>query len=123
MRTGRSLCVAALALCGCAAPLITANTPRTVRAHPLPSYQIHEECVKLKPGDRVEYGFESTEPLDFNVHYHEGSAVVMPVVREKSQGDAGMYAARIAHDYCLMWEAGPAGATIDYRIRVKPGES
>jgi hypothetical protein len=123
MRTDRPLCVATLALCGCAAPLIAANAPKTVRAHPLPSYQIHEECAKLKPGDRVEYGFESTEPVDFNVHYHEGSAVVMPVVREKSLGDAGVYAARIAHDYCLTWEAGAAGATIDYRIRVKPGDS
>ncbi len=29
----------------------------------------------------------------------------------------------IAHDYCLMWEAGPAGAMIDYRIRIKPRDS
>ena len=59
----------------------------------------------------------------FNLHYHEGNAVVMPVVREQSREDAGVYAAQIAQDYCLMWEAGPAGATIDYRIRVKPRDS
>jgi len=123
MKLGHPLCVATLALYGCAASLPSANAPKDVRAHPLPSYQIHEECLKLKPGDRVDYAFESTEPVDFNIHYHEGNAILMPVVREKSSADAGMYAAQIAHDYCLMWEAGAAGASIDYRIRLKPGGS
>ena len=112
-------CVAALACCACTAPGITADTPKTVRAHPLPSYQIHEECFTLAFGDRVEFAFESSEPVAFNLHYHAGNAVVMPMVREGSREDAGIYAAQIAQDYCLMWEAGPAGAMIDYRIRVK----
>ena len=47
----------------------------------------------------------------------------MPVVRDSSLEDAGVYVARIAHDYCLTWEAGPGGAMIDYRIRVKPRAS
>jgi hypothetical protein len=116
-------CIAALALCGCAAPGITADAPKIVRAHPLPSYQIHEECFTLNPGDRVEYGFASTEPVAFNLHYHAGSADVMPVVRDGSREDAGIYEARIPHDYCLMWEAGPAGAMIDYRIRIRPRDT
>jgi hypothetical protein len=120
MRSGGLPWVAALVFCGCTAPGITADEPKTVRAYPLPSYQIHEECFRLEPGDRVEYGFASTEPVGFNLHYHGGSAVVMPVARESSLEDAGIYVAMIAHDYCLMWEAGPAGAMIDYRIRIKP---
>ena len=123
MRWGGLPWVAALAFCGCTAPAITADAPKTVRARPLPSYQIHEECFRLEPGDRVEYGFASTEPVEFNLHYHAGSAVVMPVAREGSLEDAGIYAAMFAHDYCLMWEAGPAGAMIDYRIRIKPRDS
>jgi len=123
MRSGGPLLVAALALCGCAAQYVTADAPKIVRAHPLPSFQIHEDCVRLAPGDRVEYRFESTEPVDFNIHYHDDKAVVMPVVREQSREDAGMYAAQIARDYCLMWEAGAAGATIDYRIRVRARDS
>jgi len=116
-------CVAALAVCACTAPGITADAPKTVRAQPLPSYQIHEECVTLEPGDRIEYAFESDEPVAFNLHYREGSAVVMPVVHDGWLEDAGVYVARIAHDYCLTWEAGPRGATIGYRIRVKPHAS
>ena len=111
--------IAAIWLCGCAATLTEAGGPKIVRAHPVPSYQVHEECFKLDERDRVDYGFESTEPVDFNIHYHEGQAVVMPIAREKSRGDAGIYVARIAQDYCLMWEAGAAGALIDYRIQIR----
>jgi hypothetical protein len=109
----------AMALAGCAAPM-TAGEVKVVRAHPLPSYQIHEECFRLAEGDRVEFRFESTEPVDFNLHYHEGHAVVMPISREKSSEHAGIYVATLAQDYCLMWEAGAAGALIDYRISIKP---
>ena len=38
-------------------------------------------------GDRIEFAFESTEPVDFNIHYHEGNAVVMPIVaRQVARG-------------------------------------
>ncbi len=119
LSAARPLLVGVMALSGCATPNL-ADAPKIVQGHAVASYQIHEECLVLKPGERVEYRYESTEPVDFNLHYHEGNAVVMPLVREKSREDAGMYSVRIAQDYCLMWEAGAAGATIDYRIRVRP---
>ena len=74
--------------------------------------------MHLDVGDRVEFAFESTEPVDFNVHYHEDKTVVMPIVRDKSRADAGVFAPAIAQDYCLMWEAGAAGALLDYRVRL-----
>ncbi len=115
--------VAALPLCACTTAPITADAPKSVRGHPIRPYEWLEECLDLKPGDRIEFTFESTEPVDFNIHYHEGSAVVMPVVREKTRADADVYAPSIAQGYCLMWEAGAAGALIDYTIRLKPGRS
>ena len=117
------IALAAVPLCACATAFITADAPKSVARHPLPPYELHEECLQLKRGDRVEFAFESTEPVDFNFHYHEGNTIVMPLVREKSRADAGLFAAQIAHDYCLMWEAGAAGALIDYRIRLKPAGS
>jgi len=111
--------LAALALAGCAATM-RAGQAKVVHEHPLPSYQIHEECFRLDEGDRFEFRFESTEPVDFNLHYREGHAVVMPISREKSTEHAGVYLATLAQDYCLMWEAGAAGALIDYRILIKP---
>ena len=122
MSRGGPCVVAALALGGCAA-LPSGDTPKVVHGMALPSYQIHEECFALKPGERIEYRFESTDPVDFNLYYHEGGAVVMPVSREKTLEGAGMYAVLIAEDYCLTWEAGAAGAVLDFRFRVRPPES
>jgi len=111
-----------LGLAGCAAtPAIEPGKPLEVRAHPLPPYEVHEECASLRPGDRLHYRFESTAPLAFNIHYHEGKAVVMPVTRERVSADEGTFAPLAAQEYCLMWEAGAEGTTIDYAVRLTRG--
>jgi hypothetical protein len=111
-----------LGLAGCAAtPAIEPGKPLEVRAHPLPPYEAHEECASLRPGDRLHYRFESTAPLAFNIHFHEGRAVVMPVTRDRATADEGTFVPLAARDYCLMWEAGAEGATIDYAVRLTRG--
>jgi hypothetical protein len=115
--------LAALPLCACTAALVTADAPKTVRGESLPPYGEHEECLHLDAGDRVEFAFESTDPVDFNIHYHEGKTIVTPILKEKSLAEAGVFAPPTAQNYCLMWEAGAAGALIDYRVRLKPAGS
>ena len=115
-----AMLVGVLPLCGCTSAPVTADAPKNVRGHAIQPFELHEECAKLEPGDRLEYAFESTEPVDFNIHFHEGKAVVIPIAREKSRGDAGSFAPPFAQDYCLMWEAGAAGALLDYRVRLRP---
>lgn len=113
---------AVLGLAGCAAtPAIEPGKPLEVRAHPLPPYEVHEECASLRPGDRLHYRFESTAPLAFNIHFHEGRAVVMPVTRDRATADEGTFVPLAARDYCLMWEAGAEGTTIDYAVRLTRG--
>lgn len=109
-----------LALGACTTPFVTATTPRSVTGHPIMPNEWHEECMHLEVGDRVEFAFESTQPVDFNIHYHEGKAIVIPISRNMTRGDSGVFASQIVQDYCLMWEAGVTGAIIDYRIRLKP---
>jgi len=115
----RGIVIAAFALSGCAIPPFASDEPRVGKGEKLGPFDGREECMRLAVGDRVEFTFTSTEPVDFNVHYHEGKTVVMPLAREKTREDAGILPIALAHDYCLMWEAGPAGAVIDYRIRLK----
>lgn len=113
----------ALPLVACAAqPKIVPGKVHEVKAHPLPAYQMHEECAKLQAGDRLEYSFNADAPLSFNIHYHEGKAVIMPVTRDKVKSDSGEFKALIAQDYCLMWEAGPAGTPLDYRVQLIRGK-
>jgi hypothetical protein len=122
-RSCRAHLLAALPLCACTVALVTADAPKNVHAQPVNPYEWHEECLHLGAGDRVEYAFEATEPVDFNIHYHEGNIVVMPIVREKTRTDAGVFTSPGKQDYCLMWEAGGAGALIDYRVRLRPTDN
>ena len=110
---------ACLALAACATDPVVPGEPKIVRDHPLTPYGIHEECLRLAVGDRVDYDFSATAPVAFNIHYHDANAVVAPVVREGVRADSGVFAPRLAQDYCLMWEAGPAGAVLDYRLRLR----
>jgi len=117
----RSLALAAcLAAAGCSTAPVDPDAPRVVHGKPLPPYELHEECMHLAVDDRVDYRFEATFPVKFNIHYHDGNAVLAPIVRDNTRGDSGVFVARIAHDYCLMWEAGPTGAFLDYRVWRRP---
>ena len=93
--------------------------PKTVRGLDIHAYAIHEECMHLGVDDRLDYEFGSNQPVDFNIHYHQGRAVIAPIVREGTEQDSGLFAPLIEQDYCLMWEAGAPGALLDYRIVVR----
>ena len=109
----------AMPLAACAVPPLEPDAPKAVFNQRIAPYEWHEECVKLGRGDRLDYTFESRQPVQFNIHYHEGATVVMPVVRESVKSEADVFEAKLAQDYCLMWEAGPAGTFIDYRVVLK----
>jgi hypothetical protein len=112
----------AVPLVGCAAqPTIVPGKVREVKAHPLPPYQIQEECAKLQAGDRLEYGFNADAPLHFNIHYHEGKAMILPLTRDNVKADRGEFNVLIAQEYCVMWEAGAGGTPLDYRVRLIRG--
>ena len=47
-------------------------------------------------------------------------AALSPIVRSPVRADAGVYTAPLGVQYCLVWEAGSAGALVDYRLRLRP---
>lgn len=112
-----------LPLAACAAqPAIVPGVLHEVKAHPLPPFQIHEECVRLERGDRLEYSFKANAPLHFNIHYHEGNTVIMPLTRDKVDADRSTFEVIVPQEYCLMWEAGAAGTPLDYGVRLIRGK-
>jgi len=124
-RSLRSLLAVTLLLpiaAGCAtaaAPM--PDVPKSVKGHGIAPYALHEECMKLVPGDRLEYHFDAGAPLHFNIHYHEGKAVVLPISLDGVRSEGGVFQPAVAQDYCLMWEAGATGTTLDYRIVLRRG--
>ena len=105
---------------GCTTPPLAPGEPRIVERVVIAPYQLHDQCVRLETGDRLDWRYESSEPVAFNIHYREGNADMSPIVREHSMIEAGTFDARMPQAYCLTWEAGAAGAIIGYRMLLRP---
>jgi hypothetical protein len=91
-----------------------ATAPRSIApAHPfnleLQAGKTAEECFALTAAERIEYRFEATTAVDFNLHTHRGGETITPVDVKRTRAQAGTYAAPRAEEYCLMWTN--AGAT------------
>ena len=62
-----------------------------------------EACGQLPRGSAVQWRFNASMPLNFNVHYHEGKALNYP---EKQNGSAradGTLRVAVDGAYCWMW--------------------
>ena len=88
----------------------------------LPAGKDAEECFVLAAAERVEYRFEATAAVDFNLHTHRGGQLVTPVDVKRTRAQAGIYASPRAEEYCLMWTntgAAPAYVRGEWR-RLRP---
>jgi len=110
----------ALPLAACASETMVAGDNKAVTAFAIAPYEIHEECMMLATGARIDYRFEARMPVYFDIRYREGSAIISTISREESSGAAGVFAAPVARRYCVHWEAGREGALVDYRVRLLP---
>ena len=101
-----------------AAPAFVADAPSSAQpfSATLEPKKMHEECVKLEAGEKRKYYWKSNAPVDFNIHYHEGNDVSYPVRRDGMRTDGGVFAAKIAQDYCWMWTARDKPASLEGKI-------
>lgn len=97
------LLAVALIVGACATAPGMERLPPTPLAIQIQSGKIAEECFALAAGERIEYQFEATIPLDFNLHTHRGREIVMPVKVERTREQAGTYTSPQREEYCLMW--------------------
>jgi hypothetical protein len=79
---------------------------RAIEIEPL---KFAEVCGRLRKGQAVAWSFRSGAPLNFNIHYHEGSSVVFPAKRDQTVSLEGRLEAPTDQDYCWMWQNGSAG--------------
>lgn len=72
-----------------------------------------EVCGKLTQGTKVQWRFEAAAPLDFNVHYHEGTDVRFPAKQAQVSQAQGTLDVSVDQDYCWMWtNKGATGAPL-----------
>ncbi len=74
-----------------------------------------EVCGRLTKGQSIGWSFKSGQPLNFNVHYHEGKGVVFPVKKDHTADLDGELNVSIDQDYCWMWE-NPGGAATTFTV-------
>ena len=71
-----------------------------------------EVCGRLTKGESIAWSFKSGQPLNFNIHYHEGKNVVFPVKKDRTADLDGELQVGIDQDYCWMWENTSAAGVI-----------
>jgi hypothetical protein len=77
-----------------------------------------EVCGRLTKGQSIGWLFKSDQPLNFNVHYHEGKGVAFPVKKDRTADLGGELLVGVDQDYCWMWEnPGGAGTTFTVVLR------
>jgi hypothetical protein len=119
VRRGPIAAVLIACTASCATQPLVSGEARDVDRLPIAPYEAHEQCAELSIGERLDYRYESSSPLDFDIRYREANAVVSPIVRSHSTADSGIFEARVPARYCLDWQAGATGAIIGYRLLVR----
>ena len=110
----------ALPLAACATETMVAGDQKAVTEMTIAPFEIHEECMMLATGARIDYRFEARMPVYFDIRYREGSAIISTISREDVTDAAGVFAVPVARRYCVHWEAGREGAVVDFRVRLLP---
>lgn len=73
------------------------------RTFTVPPGQYEEVCGSLAPPQRVKWSYESTDSLDFNIHFHEGKQVTYPARRDEARTAGGSLIISSPQEYCWMW--------------------
>ncbi len=89
----------------------------------------YEECVELLPTQILDYSFEASKPVDFNIHYHGEEDIFYPVLKDKISVWRGVFYPEEEQNYskeqeyfCMMWDNPHhrrVTITFEYKVRDK----
>lgn len=108
MATG--LAAAALGASADVVDIVWDGAGRFDTALSVPPGEFAEVCGKLSKGQAVAWGFRAAQPMDFNIHYHEGKEVRFPARRDQSLAAQGVLDPSSGQVYCWMWTNKAQGA-------------
>jgi len=95
-----SLWILSQPITGSPSPTILRAPSGTLTLGPL---EFREYCLEMKARDGIKYDFQSDQPIEFNIHYHEGIKIHLPVTLEGVTAHAGEFVAESDQAICLMW--------------------
>jgi hypothetical protein len=85
----------------------------------LPSSVTHEECLKLLQENEVVYSFESSHPLTFDIHYHDGTQIVDAFAKKTIATMEATLKPEIVQEYCMTWSNHqPQAVQLKYQFQI-----
>ena len=69
----------------------------------LAPFEFREFCLEMTALDEISYDFRSDRPVEFNIHYHDGMEIHVPVKMNGVTFHADKFAAEADQFICLMW--------------------
>ena len=86
----------------------------------LPSLATHEECLKLLQENEVVYSFEASDPLTFDIHYHDGTQIVDAFAKKTISDLKATLRPEIVQEYCMSWSNHqPKAVQLKYQFQIK----
>ena len=86
----------------------------------LPSLATHEECLKLLQENEVVYSFEASDPLTFDIHYHDGTQIVDAFAKKTISDLKATLRPEIVQEYCMSWSNHqPKEVQLKYQFQIK----
>ena len=82
----------------------------------------HEECFQLSPSQVLHYSFNTSKPVNFNIHYHEADNITYAVSQDNIAATDGTFYPEKEQFYCLMWtnsQSAPVSLSYKYSIEKK----
>jgi hypothetical protein len=73
------------------------------RTHTITPGKFVEICEKLLKGSAVDWQFNVSTPVNFNIHFHQGKDVSFPEKQDSVSERRGTLVAPSSEDYCWMW--------------------
>ena len=85
----------------------------------LPSSGTHEECLKLLQENEVVYSFESSHPLTFDIHYHDGTQIIDAFAKKTIASLEATLKPEIVQEYCMTWSNHqPQAVQLKYQFQI-----
>ena len=89
----------------------------------LPSLATHEECLKLLQENEVVYSFEASDPLTFDIHYHDGTQIVDAFAKKRISDLKATLQPEIVQEYCMSWSNHqPKEVQLKYQFQIKEND-
>ena len=102
-------------------PIVGSPSLSTLRASSdtlsMAPFEFRELCLELGVQDEIQYDFQSDQPVEFDIHYHDGLAIRFPVKLRGTTLHAAPFVAEKDQSYCLMWfNKSLISASLTYRV-------